>query len=120
MFRDELLRLFPDDPLARKLSQQTFLLLSEFLEQHRRRSRRALTGQAVVHPHCHHRASFKPDDEMAVLKRTGLDVTVLDSGCCGMAGAFGFEREHYDVSLHGGGAGAAARRARGRPRTPPS
>ena len=76
----------------------------------------ALTGKAVVHPHCHQRASLCLDDDIAVLKETGLDFTVLDAGCCGMAGAFGFERDHYDVSMRGGGARAAAGRARGRAR----
>ena len=38
-------------------------------------------------------------DEEAVLSRLGLDYRALDSGCCGMAGAFGFEKDHYDVSI---------------------
>jgi FAD/FMN-containing dehydrogenase/Fe-S oxidoreductase len=97
VFRDELLRFFPDDPLARKLSQQT-LFLTEFLVKHGAVPDGALRGQAVVHPHCHERASLCLDDDIAVLKATGLDVTVLDAGCCGMAGAFGFERDHFDVS----------------------
>jgi len=37
--------------------------------------------------------------EETVLRKTGLDYTVLDSGCCGMAGAFGFEKDHYEVSI---------------------
>ena len=97
VFRDELLRFFPDDPLARKLSQQT-LFLTEFLVKHGAVPDGALRGQAVVHPHCHERASLCLDDDIAVLKATGLDFTVLDAGCCGMAGAFGFERDHFEVS----------------------
>jgi len=97
VFRDELLRFFPDDPLARKLSQQT-LFLTEFLVKHGAVPDGALRGQAVVQPHCHERASLCLDDDIAVLKATGLDFTVLDAGCCGMAGAFGFERDHLEVS----------------------
>jgi hypothetical protein len=40
--------------------------------------------------------------EEAVLNKLGLDYTALDAGCCGMAGAFGFEKEHYDVSIKSG------------------
>jgi Fe-S oxidoreductase len=57
-----------------------------------------MRGRALVHPHCHERASLCLDDDVAVMKATGLDVTVLDAGCCGMAGAFGFERHHVEVS----------------------
>lgn len=98
VFRDELLNFFPADPLARKLSQQT-LLLSEFLEREAKTVPAHLSGRALVQPHCHHRASLRLDDEIAVLKKLGVDATVLDSGCCGMAGAFGFDASHYDVSL---------------------
>jgi FAD/FMN-containing dehydrogenase/Fe-S oxidoreductase len=98
VFRDELLNFFPADPLARQLSQQT-LFLSEFLEREGRTVPAHLSGRALVQPHCHHRASLRLDDEMAVLKKLGLDATVLDSGCCGMAGAFGFDAGHYDVSM---------------------
>src|SRR5438128_10669569 len=42
---------------------------------------------------------MKMRDEQAVLAKLGLDVEVLDSGCCGMAGSFGFEKDHYDVSI---------------------
>jgi Fe-S oxidoreductase/FAD/FMN-containing dehydrogenase len=97
VFRDELLRFFPGDPLARKLSQQT-VFLTEFLVQHGAVPDGAMRGRAVVHPHCHERASLCLDDDVAVLKATGLDLTVLDAGCCGMAGAFGFERDHFVVS----------------------
>jgi FAD/FMN-containing dehydrogenase/Fe-S oxidoreductase len=99
VFRDELGGLFPDDPDARRLAGQTFLL-SEFLVQKAGGWQPpALRRQAVVHGHCHHKALFRMDAEEAVLDRLGLDFQVLDSGCCGMAGSFGFEAgERYDVS----------------------
>jgi Fe-S oxidoreductase len=53
----------------------------------------------VVHGHCHHQAVLKMDAQRELMKRAGLDFEVLDSGCCGMAGSFGFEREKYDVSM---------------------
>jgi Fe-S oxidoreductase len=58
-----------------------------------------LAGNAIVQGHCHHKAVMKMDDEEKVLARLGLDFEILDSGCCGIAGAFGFEHEHYDVSI---------------------
>ena len=97
VFRDELLRFFPDDPLAQKLSRQA-LFLTEFLVRAGKLPSGGMRGRAIVHPHCHERASLCLDDDIAVLKATGLDLTVLDAGCCGMAGAFGFERDHFEVS----------------------
>jgi Fe-S oxidoreductase len=101
VFRDELLRFFPDDPLARKLSEQTFFL-TEFLVKTGTVPDARLEGLAIVHPHCHERASLCLDDDISVLKKSGLDFTVLEAGCCGMAGAFGFERGHYAVSMQVG------------------
>ena len=51
-----------------------------------------------MHGHCHHKAIATIEDEEELLKRTGAHVDLLDSGCCGMAGSFGFEAKHYDVS----------------------
>ena len=48
--------------------------------------------------HCHHQALMKMTDEMSLLQATGASVQLLDSGCCGMAGPFGFERDKFDVS----------------------
>jgi FAD/FMN-containing dehydrogenase/Fe-S oxidoreductase len=101
VFRDELINLFPHDQDAQRLSKQTYLL-SEFLEEAGYQPP-ALTRRAVVHGHCHHKALMKMGDEEQVLKKLGLDFEVLDSGCCGMAGAFGFEEgEHYAVSMQCG------------------
>jgi Fe-S oxidoreductase len=55
--------------------------------------------KAIVQGHCHHKAIMKFEPEEHVLQKIGLEFEHLDSGCCGMAGAFGFEREHYDISI---------------------
>jgi Fe-S oxidoreductase len=55
--------------------------------------------KAVVHGHCHHKSVLGFDTETEVMDRLGLDYEVLDSGCCGMAGSFGFEEEKYPVSV---------------------
>jgi FAD/FMN-containing dehydrogenase/Fe-S oxidoreductase len=57
-------------------------------------------GEAVFHGHCHQKALGAAEGSADALRLVpGLDVTVLDAGCCGMAGAFGYEKEHYDVSV---------------------
>jgi Fe-S oxidoreductase len=97
VFRDELLNLFPDDERARRLSAQTFTL-AEFLVQRGWEPPR-LEGTAVVHGHCHQHAVMGMNADRLLLDRLGLDWRLLDSGCCGMAGAFGFEKDHYEVSM---------------------
>jgi Fe-S oxidoreductase len=102
VFRDELCNLFPHDEDAKRLRDQTYLL-SEFLNQKAKHYRLPqLRRKALVHGHCHHKAIMKMNDEEQVLKRMGLDFQLLDDGCCGMAGSFGFEAEHYDVSIRVG------------------
>ena len=99
VFRDEMLNLFPNDEDARRLSKQTFLL-SEFLERKVQDYQLPqLRRKALVQGHCHHKAIMRMGAEEAVLKKLGLDFEVLDSGCCGMAGIFGFEKAHYEVSI---------------------
>ncbi len=97
-FRDELPNLFPDDERAHGLAKRTFML-GEFLAREPTFALPKLGAKALVHPHCNQRAVIGIDGERRVMERMGLDYTVLDSGCCGMAGPFGFEREHYAVSL---------------------
>ncbi len=103
VFRDELMGLVPHDEDARRLCHQTFLL-SEFLEKRAPRFELPrLEGKALVHGHCHQKALWHMDDEVKVLQRLGLDVDQPDSGCCGMAGGFGFEGgNHYEVSIRAG------------------
>ena len=102
VFRDELPNLLPHDQDAERLSRQTFML-GEFISAHEQDvALPHLGGKAIVHGHCHHKAVLHFDTEQPVLKRMGIDVEVPDSGCCGMAGSFGFEREKYDVSVAAG------------------
>jgi Fe-S oxidoreductase len=98
VFRDELVNLLPDDEDARRLSKQSFLL-SEFLAQCEGYRPPRLRRRALVHGHCHHKALMGMGAEEKVLTALGLDYQVLDSGCCGLAGSFGFEKDHYDVSM---------------------
>ncbi|HEY0558166.1 MAG TPA: FAD-binding and (Fe-S)-binding domain-containing protein [Thermoanaerobaculia bacterium] len=96
VFRDELVNLFPEDEAARRLSAQTFTF-AEFLVREGFAPPRT-SGAAIVHGHCHHHSVMGMDSDRAFLRELGVDFQVLDAGCCGMAGAFGFEAEHYEVS----------------------
>jgi FAD/FMN-containing dehydrogenase/Fe-S oxidoreductase len=99
VFRDELVNLFPHDERAQALSGQTFLL-SEFLEKYCGDfSLPRMERKALLHGHCHHKALAKMTAEEAVLRRIGVEFQSPAPGCCGMAGAFGFERDKYDVSI---------------------
>jgi FAD/FMN-containing dehydrogenase/Fe-S oxidoreductase len=100
-FRDELVNLFPGDERAKRLAKQTFTLAEALVHELDYRPPR-LEGEAIVHGHCHQKAIMGMDAEEALLRRMGLEVKMLDSGCCGMAGAFGFQRDKYDVSVAAG------------------
>ena len=99
-FRDELVGLFPDDEDAARLAKQTFML-SEFLE-HEGFQPPSLRRRALVHGHCHQKSVMTMRSEEAVLRAMGVEYQLLDSGCCGMAGSFGFEAHKYDVSVKAG------------------
>ena len=118
VFRDEMANLLPRDPRAARLRELT-LSLGRFLKVHAPTWRPpAIAGEVIVHGHCHQRALEGMDAEVELLCAAGAQVEVLDSGCCGMAGAFGFERDKYRISQTLGervllprvrGAGASAR-----------
>jgi FAD/FMN-containing dehydrogenase/Fe-S oxidoreductase len=98
VFRDELRSLFPKDERATKLRHQTFLL-SEFLERNAPNYEPAhLDRKVLLHGHCHQKALMKTSSAEKLIRKMGADLQTLDSGCCGMAGAFGFEKEKYAVS----------------------
>jgi Fe-S oxidoreductase len=103
VFRDELTNLFPLDQEAKRLSQQTYLL-NEFLEERASDFVPPRLGRkALLHGHCHQKAIMGMGRDHTTLCKTGLELTAPDSGCCGMAGSFGFERgERYEVSARCG------------------
>ena len=104
-FRDE----YPDlvaGPQAQRIAQNTFLL-EEFLDPGRQHQHpnpavgfQPLRQQGLFHGHCHLKALVGSEPSLRLLRSIpGFEVKEVDSGCCGMAGSFGFEKEHYDLSM---------------------
>jgi FAD/FMN-containing dehydrogenase/Fe-S oxidoreductase len=92
-------------PVADRVAQRAFLV-EQFLDAERRAGRLALPlralahARALLHGHCHQKAFDALAATRAVLEQVpGLAVDVVESSCCGMAGSFGYEAEHYDVSM---------------------
>ncbi|HET8605793.1 MAG TPA: heterodisulfide reductase-related iron-sulfur binding cluster, partial [Gaiellaceae bacterium] len=100
VFRDELPNMLPDDEDAIRLSKQVFSFV-ELLTDRLDWQPPTLDARAVVQGHCHHRATEKTmSHDRELFDRLGLDYEILDTGCCGMAGSFGYHAgEHYDVSV---------------------
>ena len=99
-FRDELPGLFPGDARAAMLARSS-LMLDEFLAREAGEiTLPDLSGRtALLHGHCHQKAIAGLDSEITLLKRiSGLELQVPDSGCCGMAGAFGYDANHFELS----------------------
>ncbi len=100
VFRDEALELFPDDPRAQCMSKQVWLLADWLAANAPAFAAGCLTGAHILlHGHCHHKAVFGgPANEVALLKKAGATVELINSTCCGMAGPFGFEADKIEVS----------------------
>jgi FAD/FMN-containing dehydrogenase/Fe-S oxidoreductase len=108
--RDEQVALRPDDPAALAVAGATRLveeLLTEAIDDGglRLREQSPLRGRRILfHGHCHQKALAGTDATVRLLRRIpGVEVAEVDAGCCGMAGSFGFEAEHYDLSMRIGG-----------------
>ena len=100
--RDEYPELLRTDD-AKRVAEHSFLL-EEFLVRELEARRlsfnfSSLGRKALLHGHCHQKALVGTAPTVAVLKAAGFEVSEVDSGCCGMAGSFGFEKEHYDLSV---------------------
>ncbi|MFM0056809.1 FAD-binding and (Fe-S)-binding domain-containing protein [Paraburkholderia phytofirmans] len=96
VFKDELLKQLPDHALAKKLSAQTFLF-SDFVAR-QPFDWPTLAADVIVHGHCHQKALFGMQGDTALLNKLGVKWKLLDTGCCGMAGSFGFNTEHHALS----------------------
>jgi Fe-S oxidoreductase len=94
--------LFPHDEDAKRLDRQTFSF-GEFLVKELDWTPPRLERRGLVHLHCHQRATCDTDIELSLLERMGVEYEAPDSGCCGLAGSFGYEAgERYEVSMKAG------------------
>ncbi|WP_433869056.1 FAD-binding and (Fe-S)-binding domain-containing protein [Saccharopolyspora sp. CA-218241] len=100
VFRSDSRELLPHDEDAARLRER-FHTLAELLTECSPGGWRPpeLGADAVVQTHCHQHAVLGFDADRQAMRRAGIDADVLDSGCCGLAGDFGFQRGHYDVSM---------------------
>jgi Fe-S oxidoreductase len=100
--RDEYVDLLRTDA-ARAVARSSYLLEEFLLRERARGLELAWTNgaprRALLHGHCHQKAMVGTAPTVAALGWAGFTVSEVDSGCCGMAGAFGFETEHYDLSV---------------------
>jgi Fe-S oxidoreductase/FAD/FMN-containing dehydrogenase len=96
VFKDELLKFFPDDPRAKRLASNTYLL-GDFLHE-QGYVPPPLDCDILVHSHCHQKSLFGTKGDVALLSALGAKANFIDSGCCGMAGSFGFNPEHVELS----------------------
>lgn len=101
VFRDELMNLMPDDSDAQRLAGRS-VSLAEVLSSSGYRPP-VLHRQALLQTHCHQQAVFGKQADEEMMRAMELDVSRPDSGCCGMAGSFGFEAgDKYEVSVAAG------------------
>jgi Fe-S oxidoreductase len=99
VFQDEARNLSADRSIAQALAERT-VLFDTFVRAHfERGDLPPLPGSALVHVHCHEQALAGRESIASTLSAARLDAHVLDAGCCGMAGSFGFDRHHYGVSM---------------------
>jgi FAD/FMN-containing dehydrogenase/Fe-S oxidoreductase len=104
-FKDDYLRLATDKKAARKIAENCYtieeFIADEFKKGHIKASQFTNRHRVVkVHTHCHQKALSSSHFTHTMLSiPTNYKVTVLASGCCGMAGSFGYEKEHYNISM---------------------
>jgi FAD/FMN-containing dehydrogenase/Fe-S oxidoreductase len=104
-FKDEYLRLVDDKTSAEKIAKHTYLI-EEFIQNEIElghiKSAQFTSEEKTIkfHGHCHQKALLNQSSSFTVLNLPkNYKVTIIPSGCCGMAGSFGYEKEHYDVSM---------------------
>lgn len=122
--RDEFLDFFPDDEYVKRLAGRAWMEdeyiirpdetgktpLQKALERRGAAIPSSKNGKVLLHGHCYQKAQPPAEDgypsgvaaTTTMLQAAGYSVEVVDSGCCGMAGAFGYESEHYDLSMQVG------------------
>jgi len=101
-FRDEYLDLLPNDPDAKAVADNSFMI-DEFLAKLENEGELGITWstdkpEVFFHGHCHQKALVGMSASMSILQSAGCTASESGAGCCGMAGSFGYEAEHYEVS----------------------
>jgi Fe-S oxidoreductase len=100
--RDEYFSLLPDDPRVKLVAEHCYTF-EEFIAQladagELNLNFAAAPGPVLLHGHCHQKALVGTGPSKRILELPGYTVSEVDSGCCGMAGSFGYEAEHYEIS----------------------
>jgi FAD/FMN-containing dehydrogenase/Fe-S oxidoreductase len=95
VFRDELRQLVPGDPRAARLAVQA-VSLPELLN--RRNFKAGISKRVLMHAHCHQKALWGVTSDLCLLKSAGCEVLAPDTGCCGMAGSYGYRPQHAGAS----------------------
>jgi Fe-S oxidoreductase len=98
VFRSDARELMPGNRDVQRLRQQTVTLAELLRDRTDGWQPPHLGAKAIAQTHCHQHAIMGYDADQALLRAAGVDLEVLDAGCCGLAGNFGFEAGHYDVS----------------------
>ncbi len=107
-FRDEYIRLADDKEAAKRIAKNAFTI-EEFLNnqlENENIDKDLFTKEPMalkIHGHCHQKALSSTAASFNILNiPTNYSVTILNTGCCGMAGSFGYEKEHYELSMQVG------------------
>jgi Fe-S oxidoreductase len=99
---DDLADLIDDETTATQLQQQVMMidvfLAKEIETGNVNRSFEAVAEDILIHGHCHQKALYSTRGMKTIFGKTGQTVKEIPSGCCGMAGSFGYEKEHYALS----------------------
>lgn len=99
---DDLPDLIEDETLGTQLKSQVMMiedfLTAEIASGHLNKEFKSIGGDILIHGHCHQKALYGIENMKMLLEKTGRPVKSIPSGCCGMAGSFGYEKEHYEVS----------------------
>ena len=98
---DDLADLVEDEKVAKQLQEQVVMIdvfLASEMEAGNIDQTISVDSNVLIHGHCHQKALYSTNGMKSLLGKSNKSVTEIPSGCCGMAGSFGYEKEHYDLS----------------------
>lgn len=99
---DDLPDLIEDELIATQLKEKV-MMIDKFLEKeiadgNLSNTFESVAGNILIHGHCHQKALYGTNGMKGILNNSNQSVSEIPSGCCGMAGSFGYEKEHYEIS----------------------